>query len=200
MRGRRALPPEIKALKGNPGKRRLALNKAGKRAVAAVVARPQIAPPEFLTQDGEIKAFRWVYETLPANLARASDVMSVARWASWLNVWISCKTTLDGKAFWYESQSNHGKLMREHPISKKMDRAEGHLIALEDRLGLNIVARNNIVHRLFQMPAAPPGELFDDKNADKKEPGESPPPPVDQLEQISPLGFMAQAGKQHSTH
>jgi hypothetical protein len=38
-----------------------------------------------------------------------------------------------------------------------MDKAEAHLITLEDRLCLNIVARNNVMHRLFNMPGAHPG-------------------------------------------
>ncbi len=196
-RGRRALPDAVKALKGNPGKRKLALDKIGKRGAA----RPQqfiAAPPEYLTQDGEKDAFRMALESLPANVARRSDVHAIARWATWLHVWVSSKLKLDGKAHWYESESKHGKFLREHPISKRMHQAEAHLISLEDRLGLNIVARNNIVHRLFQMPGPPPGGLFGD---DKMDDGKGAPIPIDdapQPEELSPLGFLQQAGRLHS--
>lgn len=192
-RGRRALSAEVKALKGNPGKRKLALKKIGAR-----VARPlafTASPPEFLTHERERQAFAWAIETLPANVARASDVNAIARWAAWLHVWVTCKLALDGKAHWYTTESNFVKIHREHPLSKRMDKAEGHLISLEDRLGLNVVARNNIVHRLFQMPGAPAGGLFGEEvnDADVEQPvGDMPEP-----ETVSPLGFLQQAGKPH---
>ena len=194
-RGRRAQSPEVKALKGNPGKRRLALENASKGATRP--KRFSVDPPEYLTQDGERDAFNMVLGTLPANIVRASDVHAIARWATWLYVWTSCKLKLDGKAHWYESESKHGKFLREHPIAKRMNQAEAHLVTLEDRLGLNIVARNSIVHRLFQMPGAHPGGMFvDDPRADET-PGTDPPtdaPGPMEMPQ-SPLGFLQQASK-----
>lgn len=197
-RGRRSIPDEIKALKGNPGKRKLALDKIGKRERGA--ARPQqfIADaPDYLTQDGERQAFRMALESLPGNVARRSDTHAIARWATWLNIWVSAKLKLDGKAHWYESESKHGKFLREHPISKRMHQAETHLVSLEDRLGLNIVARNNIVHRLFQMPGPPPGGLFGDDRQDEKNDQPIPIDGVAEPEVLSPLGFLQQAGKPH---
>lgn len=189
-RGRRPLSAEVKALKGNPGKRKLALENIGKRSQAPV--QFSAPPPAYLTQEGEREAFRMALETLPANVARKSDIHAIARWAVWLNIWVTAKLRLDGKEHYYESESKHGKFLREHPVSRKMDKAEAHLITLEDRLCLNIVARNNVVHRLFQMPAAHPGGMFGEDEAParpaRKDEGPEPLP-------VSPLGFLQTSGK-----
>lgn len=197
-RGRRAQPDEIKALKGNPGKRKLALEGIGKRE-RSVRAPQQFAPemPDYLTQEGERKAFAMAVESLPGNVARRSDTHAIARWATWLNIWVAAKLKLDGKAHWYESESKHGRLFREHPLSRRLNQAETHLVVLEDRLGLNIVARNNIVHRLFQMPGPPPGGLFGDERADDKTDVPIADDGVPEPEAISPLGFLQTAGKPH---
>lgn len=183
-RGRRAKSPEVKALLGNPGKRKLALKNIGKPALPP--KRLSVEPPAYLTQDGEREAFRMVLESLPANVARASDVHAFARWATWLNIWVTSKLRLDGMEHHYQSESKHGKFLREHPLSKKMDKAEAHLVTLEDRLCLNIVSRNNIIHRLFQMPGPHPGGMFDEEIPGEKPASEETPPPVP----VSPLGWM----------
>lgn len=204
-RGRPAKPAEIKALLGNPGKRRLALQKdaGGKRGRVSV---PALSPlkaevPAYLTQERERAAFQRVLDTLPTNIVRQTDLDALARWAAWLNVWVVCKLALDGKQHWYTTSSEHSpEIHREHPLAKRMDKAEAHLITLEDRLCLNIVARNNVMHRLFNMPAAHPnGGLFgaeaseDEKTADESTPAALTTAQAD----LDPLGFMERAGKPH---
>lgn len=202
-RGRRAKPAEIKALLGNPGKRRLALNNAGgkrSRASTAMV-HSSIEPPPFLTQPQEIEAFRQAIEHLPANIVRQSDLNALGRWAAWLSVWVMCKLALDGKKHWYTTKTEHSpELHREHPLAKRMDKAEAHLITLEDRLCLNIVARNNVMHRLFNMPGAHPGGgLFgnDPSDDDKKKPEAEVPVAAQTEPDLDPLGFVERAGKPH---
>ena len=202
-RGRRAKPAEVKALLGNPGKRRLALENAGGKHVRSPSIQPlAIEPPAFLTQPGEREAFIAVLAALPPNLVRASDVYEFGRWAAWLCIWQTCKLTLDGKKHWYTTSSEHSpQIHREHPLAKRMDKAEAHLVTLEDRLCLNIVARNNVMHRLFNMPGAHPGAgLFgnaEPSDDDKKPPADAPAPAEPDLD---PRGFMDRAGKQHATH
>jgi|GEM_PF-2971509 len=202
-RGRRAKPAEVKALLGNPGKRRLALDNAGGKRVHAPSIQPTIEPPAFLTQDSEQAAFSAVLAALPSNLVRASDVYEFGRWAAWLCVWITCKLALDGKKHWYTTTSEHSpEIHREHPLAKRMDKAEAHLITLEDRLCLNIVARNNVMHRLFNMPGAHPGAgLFGnaEPSEDDKKPATDAPLAAVEVD-LDPRGFMDRAGKQHSTH
>jgi phage terminase small subunit len=201
-RGRRAKSPEVKAALGNPGKRRQALERAkGDKPADNATAKPRALSakaPEYLTQESEKEIFRQIIRAMPANLARKSDVHAIARWATWLAIWIDAKKRLDGYAHWYESKSKHGTFLREHPISKRMHQAETHLVTLEDRLGLNIVARHNIINKLFNMPPAAPGEgLFADEPIDDKT---APKPmksdPKDQP--LSPLAFLQQADTRHA--
>lgn len=203
-RGRRAKPAEVKALLGNPGKRRLALENAGGKHVRSPSIQPlSIEPPAFLTSEAEKAAFAAVLVALPPNLVRISDINAFGRWAAWMCIWVTCKRALDGKAHWYTTSSEHSpEIHREHPLSKRMDKAEAHLVTLEDRLCLNIVARNNVMHRLFNMPGAHPGAgLFGnaEPSEDDKKPADGAPTPIAEPD-LDPRGFMDRAGKQHSTH
>lgn len=201
-RGRRAKPAEIKKLLGNPGKRRLALNNDadghGRRVPAAVI---KVDAPAYLTQPREREVFGWALEYLPANIVRKTDVHALARWATWLNVWVTCKLALDGKQHWYTTTSEHSpQIHREHPLAKRMDKAEAHLVTLEDRLCLNIVARNNVMHRILNAPPGHPGAgLFADDTPtedDKNPAGDATVPPPAEAD-LDPLGFMDRAGKPH---
>ncbi len=197
-RGRRAKPAEIKALLGNPGKRRLALLSPKAGASGADVA-PSIhvpEPPSFLDDD-EREAFAFVYETMPLNLVRESDKVAVSRWAGWLVKWVNAKRRLADKGNdSYVSVSKHGSFVRVDADFNVMCKAEANLVTLEDRLGLNTVARSNLTSKLFQMPGPHPGALFEDDEpaAGKKPAAEAPAV----KEEIDPLGFLDGAGKQYS--
>lgn len=193
-RGRRAKPAEIKALLGNPGKRRLALNNKDKPASRDALAVSVPEPPSFLDED-EIEAYRFAYEALPPNLLRDSDKVAVSRWAAWLVIWVRAKQRLKAKGQEsYQSVSRHGTFVRIDADFNIMCKAEANMVTLEDRTCLNVPARSNITQKLFQMPQAHPGALFEDEDpkAQKK------PPPVE--EEIDPLGFLDRAGKQYPTH
>ena len=190
MRGRRPLPDAIHELRGNPGKRK----RFAVPAVPPLAPPPQAAtepPPDaldlpsetpavenetvaggveipaFLTQPREREIFRKIVgEYLERRIAQKFDVMAFARWASYMDKWIACKLSLDGKLAYYVSESPHGKYFRRHPVDTSMNMYEGRLIALEDRLGLNPIARQNILRSMMLTP--PPGDLFNKK-------GETPP-------------------------
>lgn len=209
-RGRRAKPAEIKQLMGNPGKRRLALEQRdGKGTSAPADKSPRkmkVEPPAFLTQEQEKQFFKQVLQWLPPNLVRRSDTMALARWASWLHIWVTCKLALDGKAHWYTTESKYGadgsngvKIHREHPMSKLMGKCEAHLASLEDRLCLNIVARNNVIHKILHAPAAHAGGLFGDElpTEDEKKGDETPTLPGNAPVDTDPLGFVNRASKPH---
>jgi len=197
-RGRRAQPDAVKALKGNPGKRKLALARAAKPEAASVKPAVFIQPPEFLTNERERAIFvRVVDDYLQRRVARAPDLTAYARWASYVHRWISCKEQLDGKATWFKSTSKHGDLLRRHPLFKDMLDLERVMQSLEDRLGLNPIARQNIIKGLSAMPAALGGLFGDEPPADGDKPQPEDPAPEEQPPAVSPLGFLQGAGKPH---
>ncbi len=155
-RGRKALPDEIKALKGNPGKRRLNLD--------APDAPGKIEVPKYLVQNVEKAVFKRVSEEINRlRFIRNTDVDALARWAYYLAKWIGLKKRVDAKNadVYYETKSKHGKMLRTHPIFASLLQIERVLVSLEDRLGLNPVSRQQIVRGIFQAPAAPlTGGLF----------------------------------------
>jgi phage terminase small subunit len=195
-RGRRAQPDAVKALKGNPGKRKLALEgAAGKGASSPKL--PAFAMPEFLVHEREKTIFRAVVEDyLQRRVARAPDLTAYARWATYVHRWVQCKEFLEGKATWFKIESKHGQRLARHPMFKDMIDLERMLQSLEDRLGLNPVARQNIIRGLSAMPAALGGLFGDEKAAEEdKQPSDIPDSSkVD--EPLSPLGYLQAAGKQ----
>lgn len=212
-RGRRPLPDEIKALKGNPGKRRLAsLDKAkakpaakakprrskGKAAPAKPPAATQIQVPDFLTGKREKALFMKVVDDyLQRRVARPPDLTAYARWAHYLDRWIICKETLQGKSTFFKSESKHGALLRRHPLFKDQLDIERVLQSLEDRLGLNPAARQNIIRGLASLPPAL-GDLFnDDPDAASDEPEAPTTEQIDAPPADSPLAFLQTAGKPH---
>lgn len=197
-RGRRAQPDAIKQLKGNPGKRKLLLEK-GAQTATGPAKLPPLQIPEFLEHEREILIFRRVVEDyLQRRIARPSDLTQYARWASYLHLWIDCKEQLkkNGGRTYYLVQSNHGKRLARLPSFKDMLDLERVLQSKEDRLGLNPAARQNIIKGLQAMPAALGGLFGDDKPSEEEKPDSDDVPTAEQV--ISPLGFLqAAASKPH---
>lgn len=183
-RGRKALPDEIKALKGNPGKRRLNL---GRETTAE--ESPNIPAPAFVSSATERQIFARVCEALAAaRFVRRTDADALGRWAVYLARWVSIKKRLDGKKadVYYETKSKHGKMLRVHPLFASLFKVEQHLMALEDRLGLNPTSRQSIVRGLINAPSLPPGDLF----ADGAEKPAAPEKPAAMAADEGPLGFL----------
>lgn len=197
MRGRKRIPDEVKALKGNPGKRRLVLREAAAEPVdepAEAEIRAPLAMPEFLTEPREQEIFRRIMgDQLHRRIARATDVIAYARWAVYVSQWIACRDELKGKSTYYRVTNAHGESLRRHPAFKDQLDLERCMQALEDRLGLSPTARQNIIRGLSAMPAAL-GEFLADEPRDlpatvkQVEPEVSPAP-------IGPLGYLQNAGK-----
>jgi phage terminase small subunit len=153
----------MKAAKGNPGRRAL---KPSEDKTPTLLEK--IECPEFLTAPREREIFRRIVEDFVLRrIARKPDLTAYARWAHYVHRWILCKETLDGKATWYKTESNHGEMLRRHPMFKDQLDLERVLQALEDRLGLNPVARQNIIRGLAAVPPALTG-LFDEGGDDNK--------------------------------
>lgn len=197
--GRRQKPDELKTLQGNPGKRRLPKPEAeaapGVAPAATAAALEPPAPfeiPDFLTHAREREIFaRVVEDYLRRRVARRQDVIAYARWAHYVHRWIKCKEQLGDGGTWYETKSKHGDMLRMHPAAKEQLQLERVLQSLEDRLGLNPVARQNVLRGLSALPSAL-GGLFDEKPKEapaKPDAGETEPP-----KQSTPLGYLQLAG------
>jgi len=188
-RGRRSQPDALKALKGNPGKRKLVFDNAGKGG--AVPHSLAVAVPDFLTHERERTIFtRIVDDYLQRRIARPADITAYGRWASYVHRWVSCKELLEGKQTFYQVVSNHGTRWARLPMFKDMLDLERVLQSLEDRLGLNPVARQNIIRGLSSMPAAL-GGLFGDEPAQTDTPiaGEDGAPAHEEEPTPSPIGL-----------
>lgn len=156
-RGRKALPDQIKLLKGNPGKRRLHLSKLPDGEAV------QVKAPDYVSGPAEKQIFARAVEALSsARFVRRTDADVLGRWAVYLARWVSIKKRLNGKKadVYYETASKHGKMLRVHPLFASMFKVEQHLMALEDRLGLNPTSRQSIVRGLINAPSIPAGDLF----------------------------------------
>lgn len=177
-RGRKALPDEIKALKGNPGKRKLLL-----QAPDDAAAR-KIATPSYITEDSQKAIFKRVSEEINRlRFIRQTDVDALARWSYYLAKWIGLKKRIDAKNadVYYETKSKHGKMLRTHPIFASLLQIERVLVSLEDRLGLNPVSRQQIIRGIFQTVPLPANtDLF----------GQPPPDNPAPKDKASPIGFM----------
>ena len=198
-RGRRAQPDAVKALKGNPGKRKLSLE-GGKQegVVGAERQKAVVSIPEFLTHDREKVIFtRIIEDYLQRRIARPVDITAYGRWASYVHRWVSCKDQLDGKATGYKIASNHGERLARHPMFKDMLDIERVLQSLEDRLGLNPVARQNIIRGLSAMPAALGGLFGDEPHPDDKPASEMPEGDAPEAPPPTPLNYLGSAGKPH---
>lgn len=194
-RGRRPLPDEIKALRGNPGKRKLAQDQDASGKKPPPKKPILIEPPAFLTDEREKQIFlRVVKDFMPRNVAHSSDLTAYGRWAAYVHRWIHCKEQLDGKETYYISESKWGVLRRRHPFFKDMLDLERVLQTLEDRLGLNPIARQNLIRGLAALPA-PLGGLFDDPPPeDAGEQDGTAPEPLPAPEE-SPLGYLHDASR-----
>ena len=189
MRGRRAQSAEVKALKGNPGKRRLALQNpkkfAGKSKPIA------IGIPDWLTDERERQIFVDVIKDYSQQrIARQTDLYAYGRYAVWMSRWLQCKEWLNGKVTWVKSKSKWGEMVRRHPAAKDLFDIEDKLQKLEDRLALNPAARQSIFNRIA---AVPPTVLDDDETSRKAEVAhqdDDPPAHQQTAAEQSPLGYL----------
>jgi hypothetical protein len=167
-RGRRRIPDEIVALKGERRHHR----QPERVAVPAGLFQPILdtAPiPEFVDRPQERAAFRTTIEDyLQRGVARVGDLTAYGRWAVYVQLFAEVKQKI-------VAESAHLETQRRSPLVRTLKDIEEMLRALEDRLGLNPMARQQIIRTLTVVPA--PTRLADDAKSDD--------------EPVSPLGFLS---------
>jgi P27 family predicted phage terminase small subunit len=183
-RGRYRQSDALKALRGNPHGHKLELKRAAADAIPPPATPMPVEIPAFLTTERSREIFRRIIDDYLQNrIARRADIAAFGRWACYLDRWIDVKHDLDGRVLTYETVSKHGKLIRRHPDFQVMTDLERLLQSLEDRLGLNPIARQNYLRGLAALPA-PLAGLFND-GREQKQTGEPQPD--------NPLGFLQRA-------
>lgn len=185
-RGRRAVPDEIKALKGNPGKRRLVLQSAEADA-------GPVKAPSYVSTVMEREIFKRVSAQLSSvRFIKATDADALARWAVWMAKWVDIKRRLSAKKadVYYETKSKHGKMLRAHPLYASMIQIDKQLMALEDRIGLNPTSRQAILRGLINAPSLPAADLFGGEVAKPQAPSMTEDDRKTMSEAVGPLGFL----------
>jgi len=172
-RGPKSQTPEQAARRGNAGKRK-SQKERDAAAVAAVdapvaaatvpaeapepvaVAAPSLADVVELTP-----AARRVWDALMPLLATMSFVKStdhgvIARYCTHLARWIELNGKVNTRGdVHYETQSLHGKMLRQHPDFAALMRIEAALVTIEDRVGLTPAARQALVIKAASAPSDP---------------------------------------------
>jgi P27 family predicted phage terminase small subunit len=197
--GRPPRPAAEKAALGNPGHRPIKQNETAPEHVEPARGALRVPVPDWLTGEREREIYARVAGELSARrIARKGDLNAYARYAHYLDRWVGCKERLNDKETFFISESKHGKLLRRHPVFKDMLDLERVLQSLEDRLGLNPVARQNILRGLMALPAGLAGDLFEEN--EKPAPaasGEAPDmpdaPPMPEAPDEDALGFLKRA-------
>ena len=190
-RGTKGTPDSVKALRGNPGKRKSVAASAEQQKASAPLAA-NLAPPAFLADDpaGVEMWKRFTADYLPGlPYIKPSDSLVLARWCRAMSQWISVSKQLSHDLIVYETESKHGKMLRMHPLFQAQGRLEDRLLKIEDRLGLNPMARQALIRGvvgagfLGEQNTSTPAAA-DDHDDLFPEPGEPAPAP-------SPVGLLA---------
>lgn len=161
--GRRAKPEALKAAAGNPGKRRRKAGEGASRADQAKVSAVASAdaPPDWLGKEA-VRVWREVLPMLSRNRFFAeTDRLALGRYCVHFAEWIAARDTISVEGSTQIVRTVAGDDMaRVHPAVKIRNDAERHLLALEDRFGLNPSARFSLSMKLLGEPGLGEPDLF----------------------------------------
>jgi len=160
--GRRSKPGNVKSVSGNPGKRQiLAERRLSPSSPAA--ADPGTTPPAWLT-DADA---RRVWTELWAPLHRMRFVSEVeratfGRYCQYFTEWVASSRQLQVAGMTQEvTTTSGGTWIKSHPLVAIRDQCELRMRDLEDRFGLNPLARFRLSQQLLGTPGLASGDLFD---------------------------------------
>lgn len=152
--GPKPQPGELAALKGNPGHRPVVTTPAD---VGQIAERP----PAFIKTEAARKL--WL-ELMPMlrqlRFVKQTDEFAVGRYCIHLARFLDLNAKVSaaaksGGGVSYETDTNHGRMLRLHPHFAAMMRIEEALVKLEDRIGLTPASRQSLMVRV----AGNPGDL-----------------------------------------
>lgn len=179
---RRPQPAAVKAIKGNPGRRKIATAEARPEPAEANRTLPgwfdtrQAIPrgkkgwsnAERLSALTE-SVWNFIEPELRAlNLVRKLDVIVLGQFCRYVAEWIDATVTIDREGATYETSSPHvEKMFRPHPALRQRKEAFQAIKDMSDKLGLTPAARQSLFQKMaVQLPEkaakndnAPAGEL-----------------------------------------
>lgn len=151
-RGRKALPAETHALRGNAGRRKRK-TPAEAESETPITKADGVAAPMWLKGFPKAAAL-WKAEAVPIlnqlGFIKPSDHHALARWCYWLAVFIQASTTLKKGTTQRVKTTSGDMMIRRHPATKDRAEAEITLERLERDLGLNPKRRLEITSALAQ--------------------------------------------------
>lgn len=181
MRGRKPKPEELKALLGNPGKRK-ARKPAAQQAESYFFAAPaHLDAAGRALWDREVRRHHASIGQL-----KESDLATFEMLIEAMQRREQCKAALAG-GFTYESESKHGKMRRVHPEVAILLTTERLIRQLTRDLGMSTDARVRMLAQIAgRQPQLPlPNEPH--SASTKREPGPAPDPGAPE----SAVGFAA---------
>lgn len=164
--GRRAKPDQIKAVAGNPGKRKRTRPQPSSKpaAPASIAVASRDKPPTWLTNVVAKRIWSNVWPSLTRmRFANETDAPAFGRYCQYFAEWIEATKALnkDGKTQNVGTVSGD-TMVRLHPAVKVRELAERHMMAMEDRYALNPQARFSLAQQLLDKPGlGAPGDLFE---------------------------------------
>jgi P27 family predicted phage terminase small subunit len=165
---RRARPAGENEARGNPGKR--------KRVAQDAAFDPAAGAPAWLKEEARVIWGQLAPGMEQQRLLSATDAMAFGRYCWNLSLWIKCTVAVEDGGIVEVTSSEHVTMTR---INKNLQAAlilERHLMAAEERFGLNPRDRQRIV----MMRAASVPQIA----------GELPLPPVEKPGEEPAMGFL----------
>lgn len=140
--GPKKQPAELAAAKGNPGHRAITPSPPESEAITT-------SAPSFI----KTKRAREIWAALmpviqPYRFVKTSDEMAVGRYCIHLARFLDLNDQVAKSGVSYETDTNHGRMLRLHPHFAAMMRIEEALVKLEDRIGLTPAARQSLMVRV----------------------------------------------------
>lgn len=178
-RGPKPLHPSVQALRGEPHLRRRNLQEPEKVSVPVGINQVDVTDyadiPDFLLRPREKEAFRTIIDDyLQRRVARKSDLAAYGRWAVYLEMFIEVKDKVQATQ---AHLSDDGRA-----LMRTLESLEAMLYRLETSLGLNPIARQQIIRTLAAAPMQ--AKLIDNQ------PDAPKPAPQPDEHPASPLAFL----------
>lgn len=182
--GRRAMTPEQKEARGNPGKRPIV-----KTAKVGVIRKAALTRPDWLTDEIALQVWDQTHEQL--HYLRDSDVHVFGRYCVYMAGWIDAtdKIRETGGSVYETSSAHVENMMRINPWFTVRSRLEDDLVKIEEKLGLTPLDRQRIIVQLAAAAQRPMGDLFNQAANDPDGGDEAPALPAAAVaEEVDTIG------------